>query len=241
MNTIGDAWDNFVSSAKKSLGLIVDDLLPETTENTDEERTVETPKEAEWVWVTGYKGMNKDMQCRGGFQYELGRRYDMPEDAKVEACESGFHLCLALGDVFKYVPVGDNNRFFQVRALVRKRDRDEYGGMQYYEDGLGRRHQLGLIDKLAAKSIEIVRELTADEILKPYGGDEWDEGYKKLALSASVDVARMTMRIDNLTELGYSFPFATWLVNNKKYEVAKAVGSQPDLSMDMKCLMIMNG
>lgn len=206
------------------------------------EQTVEPEKPVEeWVWVTGYKGMDKDMKCHGGFQYELGKRYDMPEDAEVRECSSGFHMCLKLDDVFDYVAVGGENRFFEVKALVRTKDKDMYGTTQYHRDIHGFLMPRSVINKLAAKSIEIVRELTADEILERWGGNEWDDKYKQLALSANIKTATNTMNIDDLTDLGYSLPFAQWLVNNKKYEVAKAVGSQTDLSMDMKCLMIMNG
>lgn len=224
------------------------------TEETSEEVVSEAPEEAkpveEWIWVTGYKGMDKNMKCRNNFQYEIGKTYDMPEDAVIEECSSGFHMCLKLNDVFSYVNIGDNNRFFEVRALVRKSDKDRYQAgasrnpytyTYMYKMDTGLMEKTRLIDKLAAKSIEIVRELTMDEILKPLGCHEWEEAYKKMALAIGVDAAKSTMKIDKLVELGYSLPFANWLVNNKKYYVAKAVGSQADLSMDMKCLMIMNG
>ena len=39
--------------------------------------------------IKAYKGMKRDMTCRG-FQYEIGKE-DETESAK--ACESGFHAC----------------------------------------------------------------------------------------------------------------------------------------------------
>ena len=224
----------------------------ETAKDTEEameettEPTVETPVEEEWIWVNGYKGMDENMQCWNNFQYEVGKTYDMPEDATIEACSSGFHMCLKLKDVFNYVDIGTGNRFFEVRALVRKSDKDLYKsgagtwGISYkVVNGYMIPEQY--TDKLAAKSIEIVRELTMDEILEPLGYDEWAEGYKKMALAIGIKATFSAMHVDKLLELGYSLPFAQWLDNNNKYEVAKAVGSQTDLSMDMKCLMIMNG
>lgn len=195
----------------------------------------------EWVWVEGYKGMSKDMQCYSNFQYELGKQYDMEEGSTVETCCGGYHLCLSLPDVFKYYNVGGGNRFFQVLALVRKSENDVYGEYVYKKDNSGFIIGADMIDKLAAKSIKIVRELTADEILKSYGGNEWNEKYKQLALSVNVNTAISTMRTDELVTYAYSLPFAQWLNENHKYEIAKAVGSQTDLSMDMKVLMIMNG
>lgn len=200
----------------------------------EEEVTVE-----EWIWVTGYKGMDKNMQCRNNFQYEIGHRYDMPEDSVIEACSGGFHLCPSLQDVFGYVKIGEENRFFEVRALVRKSDADRCGEWEYIRDHYGAPIRKYRRDKLAAKSIEIIRELTMDEILEPFGYHEWDEGYKKMALTTNVEVAKNTMRFDTLVDLGYSRPFAQYLIDSNKYTVAKAVGSQPDLSMDVKCWMIM--
>lgn len=218
-----------------------------TREPVEETSEPEKPVE-EWVWVTGYKGMDKDMKCHGGFQYELGKRYDMPEDAEVRECSNGFHMCLKLMDVFNYVDIGDDNRFFEVRALVRKSDKERYrsgtlghGYTLVSMIGADGFTTVPATNKLAAKSIEIVRELTMDEILEPYGYHEWEEGYKKIALSTNVCAATSLMQMDTLTDHGYSRPFAQWLIDNNKYVVAKAVGSQTDLSMDMKCLMIMNG
>lgn len=41
--------------------------------------------------MTGYKGTDKDMRCQG-FQFELGRWYEMPEGDLV-LCSRGFHFC----------------------------------------------------------------------------------------------------------------------------------------------------
>ena len=56
-----------------------------------------------------YKGMNKDMTCRG-FQYEIGKEY---ETEKAVACECGFHACEYPLDVFNYYPPA-SSRFFEV-------------------------------------------------------------------------------------------------------------------------------
>ena len=56
-----------------------------------------------------YKGMDKDMRCRG-FQYEIGKEY---ETDKAVACECGLHACEYPLDVFNYYPPA-GSRFFEV-------------------------------------------------------------------------------------------------------------------------------
>ena len=61
--------------------------------------------------MKAYKGMNKDMQCHDGFQYEPGKTYQM--DGPVEVCERGFHACERPLDLFAYFPPA-GSRFFEV-------------------------------------------------------------------------------------------------------------------------------
>ena len=71
--------------------------------------------------IIAYKGMDKDMKCRG-FQYEVGKEYET-DDAV--ACETGFHACEYPLDVFGYyAPAG--SRFFMVEqsGKISKHDED---------------------------------------------------------------------------------------------------------------------
>jgi hypothetical protein len=198
---------------------------------TKEEIHMKAKTQEEWIWVDGYKGTENDMTCRG-YQFELGKRYDMPDDTKIEACEAGFHLCLKLRDVFEYYSIGHSHRFFKVRALVRSSDVDEYG---HYPRGAWLSNR---IDKLAAKSIEFVEELSMNDILHGRKAENWPEEFKKMALEIGISATECVIRTNELLELGYSRPFAEYVVKNNRYEVARAVGSQSDLSMDMKCMII---
>lgn len=188
-----------------------------------------------WIWVTGYKGMDKDMKCKNDFQYEIGKRYDMPENEEVIACSSGFHMCLELGDVFQYVGIGVNNRFFEVRALVRESDVESYSNTSPYKH-----HYVlsNMFPKLAAKSIEIVRELTVDEILAPYSeASEWSAEIKQMAIEKDFNVASNYYHANVLTGIGYARPLAEYICNHHDrdgYTLAVALDSQPDISMDTK-------
>lgn len=193
-----------------------------------------TEPEEEWVWVEGYKGTEKDMCCRE-FQYELNKQFDMPEDANIEECESGFHLCLNLHDVFGYYKIGNGHRFFKVKALVRKSDKEKYGKFINGEHGW----YIGKYDKIVAKSIIFISELTIDEVLKYTDVDNLPEKYKHLAIEHDPYYACNKYYIDILIEDGYSEAFATHIVKIKKFEIAHTFGSQKDLSMDVKVLGIL--
>ena len=191
----------------------------------------------EWIWVEGYKATDKDMKCRD-YQYELGKQHDMPEGTEIKECESGFHFCKELKHVFKYYIVANNNRFFEVKALVRKSDYEKYGeSYMYYEHGYGLKFTEDRT-KLVAKSIIFTRELTVDEIVSQYGVDDWSEEDKNRIIELGIDEARCYLQIRDLNGFGYSETFARVIVESSKYDIAKAVGSQPDLSMDMKCWLI---
>lgn len=219
-------------------------------EETIEEEVKEEPKKPveEWIWVEGFKATEADMKCRD-YQYVLGEQHRMPEDAEINECESGFHFCKYLDDVFTYYSIGDGHRYFKVRALVRKEDYERYGkytkdyelykqyNPDYYCCYTGRRY----VDKLVAKAIIFDRELTPDEILERginLNDDVWTDEYKRLALSIGIDNAIDRMKTDSLVQLGFSQTFAQLIIDEDKYETAISVASQPDLSMDMKCWLI---
>ena len=55
--------------------------------------------------IKGYKGFDKDLQCRG-FQYKVGETFE--EKGTIKACESGFHFCENPFNVFCYYPPSDS-------------------------------------------------------------------------------------------------------------------------------------
>lgn len=185
------------------------------------------------------------MKCKNDYQFEIGKKFDMPEDASISVCHSGFHFCLNLKDVFDYYKIGNGHRFFEVSALVRKKDYDanvaensKTDTSAYY--GWGVPH-FNFYDKLAAKSIIFTRELTVDEILKGTNVDfsDWTEEEKAMAIESGVEAPKNARQAKQLVELGYSEAFAKWIIKSGNFDSAYAVGQQKDLSMDMKVAAIL--
>ena len=58
-----------------------------------------------WAKVYGYKAFESGLKCRG-FQYELGK--DFKHDGAIRLCESGFHFCKSLGEVYSYYNFGSD-------------------------------------------------------------------------------------------------------------------------------------
>jgi hypothetical protein len=200
-------------------------------EKTEETKKTKTPTD-EWVWVEGYKGTDKDMKCRD-FQFEFGATYSIPKD-EVSVCAAGFHFCKELKDVYHYYSIGSGNRYFKVQALVRKADLDKYG--DYTESSIFSYSSRN--NKLVAAEIRFLDELTLDEIFKPTYASEWSDKHKKCAIEIGLKQANYQRRFEILRDLGYSETFARVIINSDKFVIAEAVGSQQDLSMDMKVWII---
>jgi hypothetical protein len=199
----------------------------------EEEVTVTT--EDEWIWVEGYKGTDKDMKCKD-YQYEFGVQHDMPEGEEVQICYKGFHLCLNLRDVFKFYDVGNGNRFFKVKALVKKID------YEMYDNNISAIFYVFSEPKLVAKSIIFESEVEAKDIVTNATGEDLPEKYYPLAIKHNISYALQQYRVDFLVEeCGYSQPFATFLAakdKSKYFNAARAI-AQEDIPMDMKVTFIL--
>ena len=228
---------------KKKMEKKVMEAVEKVNESTREESKVEETKPVEeWIWIEGYKGTDKDMKCRD-YQYTLGELHNMPNNSEIKECSAGFHLCKTLKDVFNYYDICDGHRYFKVRALVRKDHYERYGQATEDYSAYGFTPHFWdqkVYDKMVAKSIIFEQELTPDEIFAATNYDiaSWDDKYKQLALQVGIARAADYIRKDELVKLGYSEAFALMIIDMKKYDIAKSVGSQPDLSMDMKCWLI---
>ena len=192
--------------------------------------TLPEPEE-KWIWVEGYKGTDANMQGHGNFQFELNKQYDIQNDKPINVCE----------DVCNYYDIGNNNRFFKVRALVREEDFNSYGKDTFARVPFWSTSPYGLnkIDKLAAKSIILTEELTIDEIFENTILRDMPKEYKEIAIATSCKTALQINKAKTLMGYGYSLAFSAWVVQNKKFNIAKALGSQENISMDTKAYLIM--
>jgi hypothetical protein len=186
--------------------------------------------EEEWIWVEGYKGTDKNMQCNG-YQYELGKQSDMAEGEPILMCSSGFHFCDKLNPVYRYYEIKNGNRFFEVKALVRRWKKDGYYRIEQQND------------KMVSKSIQFVRELTIDEIFDAVNDVEvknWTTEKKELARQTSIENVKNINKIEKLVSVGYSEAFATYVCNKEPYafDFAYTMGMTPDVSMDIKILTV---
>ena len=152
-----------------------EDILNEEKSEEEKVKPILEPEEdvkEEWTWVDGFKGLDYQMRGYGNFQYELGKTYE-ENDKEIIACRSGFHLCLNLDDVMEYYHYMSNsftNRYFKVKALVRKSDYEKYRTADDIRSNLPTYIYKSSIriDKLVAKSIILLEEIPKEEIWTKY-------------------------------------------------------------------------
>lgn len=141
----------------------------------------------EHIWVDGFKGTDMNVECRG-HKFEIGKTSKI--DGNIEMCKNGFHFCTELKEVMNYYSIVTNygeytkNRFFKVRAKVKRRDyllsKGEYK-VDYMSSAMVRRGALHRYeprifkvkpDKLVTGEIEFVEEVGYNElesIIKSHG------------------------------------------------------------------------
>ena len=94
--------------------------------------------------MKGYKVFYPDRTCYGGFQYEIGKSYEIAEEPVL--CERGFHFCRNLSDCFYYYRFDPENKVAEVEA----------SGTVVTKNGR----------KYVTNKITIVRELSWQEVLE---------------------------------------------------------------------------
>ncbi len=107
--------------------------------------------------IKSYKGFCKDLTCRG-FQYEIGKEYELPENEEVNVCYSGFHACESPLEVMCFYFLNKDCEIARFCEVEQSGDFSrEYNGST----------------KVASSKIKIVRELSLDELIEI--GTKWLE------------------------------------------------------------------
>mgnify|MGYP003404285336 CR=1 FL=1 len=104
--------------------------------------------------ITTYKGFDKDLKCRG-FQYEVGKEYELPKGESVSVCSKGFHACESPLEVLDYYFMdgyANLSRFCEV---------EQSGEFSKEVDST----------KVASSKIKIKKEITFDGLIN--SGVEW--------------------------------------------------------------------
>ena len=161
---------------KKENSLIKIDKITSITFTTKDVKEAPKTIPAEWIWVEGYKGTDKNMTCQNNFQFTLGETYTLVEP--IEMCANGFHFSPTLEQTFlHYSAFGRGNRFFKVKALINKNQMVTETWRPYYSNTYSsfetRIRKMKLTDdKLVAKSIILLEEVSIDEIIKAQKGED---------------------------------------------------------------------
>lgn len=106
--------------------------------------------------MKGYKVFNSDWTCRG-YQYEIGKTYEIAESPK--CCKVGFHFCEKLADCFNYYLFDPNNKVAEIEAI----------GEIHFDD---------TNSKCCTNKIVILKELTWAEVLDMCNTGKGNSGYR---------------------------------------------------------------
>ena len=100
--------------------------------------------------IIGYKGFNKNLQCRE-MQFEVGKEYKV--DGEIKCCENGLHFCPNPFDVLDFYPFidddGNLNRFAKVEGSGKVDTEKENND----------------IKKVAVSNLKVIEELTLKDFV----------------------------------------------------------------------------
>ena len=127
--------------------------------------------------IKSYKGFDKDMQCRG-FQYEVGKEYDM--DRQIKCCNRGFHACKSPLEVWDYYDML-KSRFAEVEQSG-KIDEEEKS-TKVCSSHIKIKAELKLADIINI-GVEWLKDVTSPSKVKTYGALN-DNGDRKKQIGSS--------------------------------------------------------
>lgn len=106
--------------------------------------------------MKGYKVFNSDWTCYDGFQYEVGKTYEMNDEPII--CKQGFHFCTDPKDCFRYYHIWNDIKIAKVEAL-------------------GDINRVSTDSKCCTNKIKIVKELSLKDAKIETETIEESEGY----------------------------------------------------------------
>ena len=133
--------------------------------------------------IKSYKGFDKDLQCRG-FQYEVGKEYDM--DGEIKCCNRGFHACKSPLEVWDYYDML-NSRFAEVEQSG-KIDEEEKS-TKICSSRIKIKAELKLADIINI-GVEWLKNVTSPSKVKTNGALN-DNGDRKKQIGSSGDSAQI--------------------------------------------------
>lgn len=113
--------------------------------------------------MIGYKAFGPGWVCKG-FQYEIGKIYELPEGLTLKICECGFHFCKNPIDVFGFYPLTEDTLIARVEAL---------GDIQ--QEGI----------KFVTNKIRIVREFAREELQLLIRDGDYNTGFHNTGIRNS--------------------------------------------------------
>ena len=133
--------------------------------------------------IKSYKGFDKNMQCRG-FQYEVGKEYDM--DGEIKCCNRGFHACKSPLEVWDHYDML-NSRFAEVEQSG-KIDEEE-NSTKVCSSRIKIKAELKLSDIINI-GVEWLKNVTSPSKVKTDGALN-DNGDRKKKIGSSGDYAQI--------------------------------------------------
>ena len=133
--------------------------------------------------ITSYKGFDKNMECRG-FQYEVGREYEM--DGEIKCCNRGFHACKSPLEVWDYYDML-NSRFAEVEQSGNIDEEEK--STKVCSSHIKIKAELKLADIINI-GVEWLKDITSPSKVKADGALN-DNGNRKKQIGSSGDYAQI--------------------------------------------------
>jgi len=116
--------------------------------------------------IKSYKGFNPDFTCRG-FQYEVGKEYEMPKNEAIKCCGNGFHACESPLEVFDHYFLTESGEMCRFAEVEQSGEIDRENGST----------------KVCSSKIKIKAELKPGDLIR--AGVEWIKENTRVGDTAS--------------------------------------------------------